>query len=668
MAHAAPPLPRPRFMPPAPGTGERRGRESHEGRPSIRVNLERLDSLMNLVGELVIARSRLDQRVAQIERVSELLAFSRGRMTQAVRDFEEKHRYTQLAPPAPIPGGETADEGRRAPGEGGVAEPPLSRLFAELEFDRYDDFNMFARNVDEISADVSEIQAQLTGLIRGVGEDTSHVQRLTQSLRAEVTRARMVPIGRLFARFTRPAREAARVAGKSVVLQLSGEAVEVDNAVIEQVADPLLHLVRNAIDHGIETDEERRAAGKPARATLSLSAFHQGSFVHIQIADDGRGMDPVLLRERAARQGFLSPEAAAALGDREALTLIFLPGFSTAGEVTTTSGRGVGMDVVRTNVSRLQGEIDIQSEPGSGTRITIKLPLTVVISDALLVRSGGETFAVPMHAIRTILQVRPADIERTGDRERIIVEKEAAELVRLDRVLALPAGRPPVRQPVLVFRSGVRPLAVAVDELLGKEDVVIKSLGGLLERVGPFAGATVSGTGRVILLVDPSRLAEAAETARQAGRAAGGARARDTGRGSARKQARRVLLVDDSISIRKFVGQMLEKAGFEVVTANDGAEALRRLGDTVVDAVITDLEMPRVSGYELIEDLRARASTRTLPVVVLTTRAGAKHVNLARRLGIAHYVTKPVDEEAFVRLIVSLTAGAAEPEPAEARP
>ena len=668
MAHAAPPLPRPRFVPRAPETGERHGRESHEGRPSIRVNLDRLDSLMNLVGELVIARSRLDQRVAEIERVSELLAFSRGRMTQAVRDFGEKHRYTQLPPAVPIPGGETADEGRRAPAEGGVAAPPVSKLFAELEFDRYDDFNMFARNVDEISADVSEIQAQLTGLIRSVGEDTSHVQRLTQSLRAEVTRARMVPIGRLFARFTRPAREAARAAGKSVVLQLSGEAVEVDNAVIEQVADPLLHLVRNAIDHGIETDEERRAAGKPARATVSLSAFHQGSFVHIQIADDGRGIDPILLRERAVAQGFLSAAAAAALGDPEALTLVFLPGFSTAGEVTATSGRGVGMDVVRTNVSRLHGEIDIQSEPGSGTRITIKLPLTVVISDALLVRSGGETFAVPMHAIRTILQVRPADIERAGDREHIIVERETTELVRLDRVLGLPAGRPPVRQPVLVFRSGVRPLAVAVDELLGREDVVIKTLGGLLERVGPFAGATVSGAGRVILLVDPSRLAEAAEIARQTARAPVVARAHERGRGSEKKQARRILLVDDSISIRKFVGQMLEKAGFEVVTANDGAEALRQLGDTVVDVVITDLEMPRVSGYELIEDLRARASTRALPVVVLTTRAGAKHVDLARRLGIAHYVTKPVDEEAFVRLIVSLTAGVAGPEPAEVRP
>jgi chemosensory pili system protein ChpA (sensor histidine kinase/response regulator) len=663
-AHAAPP--RPRFVPPALQINERRGREPQEARPSIRVNLDRLDSLLNLVGELVIARSRLDQRVTQIERVNELLAFSRGRITQTVRDFEEKHRYTQLPPAAPVPG-ETAEEARRGGGESGVSEP-LSKLFAELEFDRYDDFNIFARSVEEVSADVSEIQAQLTGLIRVVGEDTAHVQRLTQSLRSEVTRARMVPIGRLFARFTRPAREAARAAGKSVVLQLSGEAVEVDNAVIEQVADPLLHLVRNAIDHGIETDEERRAAGKPARATVSLSAYHQGSFVHIQVADDGRGMDPVLLRERAALQGFLSPEAAAALDDRDALTLVFTPGFSTAGEVTATSGRGVGMDVVRTNVSRLHGEIDIQSEPGSGTRITIKLPLTVVIFDALLVRSGGETFAVPMHAIRTILQVRPLDIDRSGDRERIVVEEEAVDLVHLDHVLALPAAAPVARQPVLVFRSGVRPLAVAVDELLGKEDVVIKSLGGLLERIGPFAGATVSGTGRVILLVDPSRLAAAAEAARQSGRAAADVGARGIAHGRAATQARRILLVDDSISIRKFVGQMLEKAGFEVLTANDGGEALRRLGEGPVDALITDLEMPRVSGYELIEDLRARPSTRALPVVVLTTRAGAKHVSLARRLGIAHYVTKPVDEEAFVRLIRSVTARTTGPEPVEARP
>jgi chemosensory pili system protein ChpA (sensor histidine kinase/response regulator) len=616
----------------------RRDGEAREGRPSIRVGLDRLDSLMNLVGELVIARSRLDERFAEIERVNELLAFSRSRMSQAVRDFEEKHRYTQLPPAL-----------------SGAGADPGSDVFAELEFDRYDDFNIFARSVDEISADVSEIQAQLAGFIRSVGEDTAQLHRLTGSLRGEVTRARMVPIGRLFSRFLQPVREAARAGGKSLELKLAGETVEVDNAVIEQIADPLLHLVRNAVDHGIEGEEERRAAGKPSRATIEIRAHHQGSFVHIEVADDGRGMDPARLRERAARLGFLSTAAAEALDAREALNLIFLPGFSTVSEVTTTSGRGVGMDVVRANVGRLNGEIDVQSELGAGTRITIKLPLTVIVSDALLVRAGGETFAVPMHAVRSVIQVRPEDIVRSGDRERVVVEEEEVELVRLDRLLALPAGRALARLPVLVVRSGVRPLAVAVEELVGKEDVVIKNLGGLLERVGPFAGATITGAGRVILLVDPSRLAEATESFPPAERTPVLARERGPARERAARKTRRILLVDDSISVRKFVGQMLEKASFEVITANDGAEALRRLGDTTVDLVITDLEMPRVSGYELIEDLRARAATRALPVVVLTTRAGAKHVNLARSLGIVHYVAKPVDEEAFVRLIVSLT-------------
>ncbi len=649
-AASAPSLPR--FVLPPPDAGVRRAIDPAGARPSIRVHLDRLDSLMNMVGELVIARSRLDQRMSQVERVNELLLFSRSRMAQAVRDFEEKHRYTQLplAPDAPVePGHETTP----APAAETAGEP-FSKLFAELEFDRYDDFNIFARGVAEISADVSEIQAQLAGLIRGISEDTAQVHRLTGSLRAEVTRARMVPIGRLFSRFTRPAREAAREAGKQVTLALEGESVEVDNAVMELIADPLLHLVRNAIDHGIESPEERRGAGKPGQATVTLRAYPQGSFVYVQIADDGRGMDPAALREHASRQGFLRPEQAAALSDREALTLVFLPGFSTAGAVTTTSGRGVGMDVVRTNVSRLSGEIDLHSEQGVGTRVTIKLPLTVVISDALLVRAGGETFAIPMPAIRSIAQPRPQEIRATDDREWVMIEGEEIELLRLDRVLALPGGAAPARLPVLVFRSGVRPLAVAVDELVGKEEVVIKSVGGVLESVGPFGGATISGDGRVILLVDPSRLTDQA----WAGRAgeARAARAQAAARARREPQGRRVLLVDDSVSIRKFVGQMLERAGFEVLTATDGAEALRRLAESSVDAVITDLEMPRVSGYELIEDMRSRAATRALPVVVLTTRAGAKHVSLARRLGITHYVTKPVDEDAFVRLVDSLTA------------
>ena len=465
----------------------------------------------------------------------------------------------------------------------------------------------------------------------------------------------MVPIGRLFSRFLQPAREAARAGGKSLELKLAGETVEVDNAVIEQIADPSFTSCGTP---WITASRARRERAPRA----SLARHHRDPRAPPGELRSHRGggrrarHGPRPLAGAGGAAGLPVDRRRPGLDAREALNLIFLPGFSTAPEVTTTSGRGVGMDVVRANVGRLNGEIDVQSELGAGTRITIKLPLTVIVSDALLVRAGGETFAVPMHAVRSVIQVRPEDIVRSGDRERVVVEAEEVELVRLDRVLALPAGRALARLPVLVVRSGVRPLAVAVEELVGKEDVVIKNLGGLLERVGPFAGATITGAGRVILLVDPSRLAEATESFPPAERKPVLARERGPARErAARKTRRRILLVDDSISVRKFVGQMLEKASFEVITANDGAEALRRLGDTTVDLVITDLEMPRVSGYELIEDLRARAATRALPVVVLTTRAGAKHVNLARSLGIVHYVAKPVDEEAFVRLIVSLT-------------
>jgi len=351
------------------------------------------------------------------------------------------------------------------------------------------------------------------------------------------------------------------------------------------------------------------------------------------------------------------------MSEREVLNLIFVPGFSTASAVTQTAGRGVGLDVVRTNVSRLNGEIHVETEAGRMTRFVLKLPLTMAIADALMARCGPETLAFPLTAVSSMRSVAPHEILAAGGREAVQLDDRVIDLVRLDRALGLVGSPASTRLPVVVMRGGGKPFGVVVDELLGKEEIVIKSLGPLVDGVGPFSGATISGEGRVILLLDPTLLREAAsrKPATPVREPAGASL-------DAADRRPAVMLVDDSISIRKFVGQMLEKAGFEVVTANDGADALRRLGDTVVDAVITDLEMPRVSGYELIEDLRARASTRALPVVVLTTRAGAKHVNLARRLGIAHYVTKPVDEEAFVRLMVAMTAGGAAPEPAETRP
>jgi chemosensory pili system protein ChpA (sensor histidine kinase/response regulator) len=621
------------------------------------VSLDRLDALMDLVGEMVIARSRLDRRLRELDRIGQLLHVSRARMGRTVKEFETKHPFGSL------PRARTEDDGPVAaggPGTGGS----LAQLFAELEFDRYDDFDILARSVAEISADLGEVQTQLAALIRTVWEDTGHIQRLTGSLRNEVTRARMVPVGRLFARFARQVREAARAAGKAVVLEVSGESVEVDNTVMEHVADPLLHLIQNAIAHGIEPEAERQQHGKPAHGTIYLGAAHRGGSIHIEVEDDGCGIDGEHLKREAVRQGFLPEAEAARLSERDALNLMFMAGFSTAEVVTTASGRGVGLDVVRTNVARLNGEIEVETERGVGTRFTLKLPLTVVISDAIQVRVGGEPLAVPLNAVRLIFRVRPEDIQTVGQAELVRVDDELVELVRLDRLLGLPSSefRPP--QPVVVLRAGGKSIAVTVDELGGKEEIVIKRLGGFPEGIGPFTAATISGEGRVILLVDPGRLIELAEGVVRGGAVVARARGEETGGGRARATAertRRVLLVDDSVSVRRFVGHMLERAGFQVLTANDGAEALQQLGEAVVDVVVTDLEMPRVNGYELIEDLRRRSTTRQLPVVVLTTRAGDKHLSLARRLGVQHYVSKPVDEQAFVRLIGSLVTSVAEP-------
>ncbi len=613
--------------------------------PSIRVPVERLDTLMNLVGELMIARSRLERRLAQLDQVSELLLASRTRLGQVGRDFE----FRRQAPTLHL---REAGGGRGAERDDAGEMRDISELFAELEFDRYDDINMLARSVTEMSADVAEVQSQHVALLRSIREDTVQIQRLTAALRKEITRARMVPIGRLFARVAQQVREAARATGKTVTLTVRGESAEVDNGIIEQIADPLLHLIQNAVAHGIESAAEREGRGKAAVGHVTLSASQEGGFILVEVEDDGRGIDTELLRRHAVERGLLPAAEAAALPDREALNLIFVPGFSTASAVTQTAGRGVGLDVVRTNVSRLNGEIHVETEAGRMTRFVLKLPLTLAIADALMVRCGSETVAFPLTAVSAMRSIASHEILTAGGRETVRLDDRAIDLIRLDQALGLVASPPPRRLPVVVMRGGGKPFGVVVDELLGKEEIVIKSLGALLDGVGPFSGATISGEGRVILLLDPTLLREAASRMPTAP-------ARESAGASLDVVDTRptVMLVDDSVSIRKFVGQMLEKAGFRVVTAVDGHDALQQLVELTVDVVVTDLEMPRLNGYALIEDLRRRPATREVPVIVMTTRAGEKHAALARRLGVRHYVTKPVDEQSFVRIVGSVAAG-----------
>ena len=606
-------------------------------RQTIRVNLERLDSLMDLIGEMVIDRERVDQRLGEIDRVSAALLASRGRLAQCIADFERR-QFDQRRPVPPAKPAAAATAGRS-----------VSELFAELEFDRYDDSGIFARTVAEIAADIAELQSELTAVTRSLRDDMAHVHRITGALRSEIGRARLVPIGSLFGRFVRQGQAAARAAGKSVRFETRGEAVELDTAIIEQIVDPLLHLVQNTITHGIEAPDERRACGKEAAGTVTLSAAHEGGAVLVEVADDGRGIDPDLVRRRAVAQGFVPADAE--LDDDQTLDLIFLPGFSTASAVTTAAGRGVGMDVVRTNVRRLNGDVEVRSVVGEGTRFTLRLPLTLLVSEALMITVAEERLAVPLNAVQLVTTVRPEDV-RPGPRgEAILVGEDLVDLVPLPTILGLERGPRRPRRPVLVVRGAGRTLAVEVDEILHKQEIVIKPLGEFLTGVGPYGGASVGADARVTLLLDPGALVETAARANAVTRAA---RRREAAAGEAPAPRRRVLLVDDSVSVRRFVGQMLEKAGFDVTTAGDGADAMARLAEAAFDVVVTDLEMPRVNGYELIDDVRRRPATRSLPVIVLTTRAGDKHVALAKSLGVQHYVTKPVEEHAFVTLVASL--------------
>jgi chemosensory pili system protein ChpA (sensor histidine kinase/response regulator) len=605
-------------------------------RPVIRVGVERLDRLVGQVGDLGIARSRLDRRLEELETTEELLGTVRRRMLATVQEFQEKYLDSR---PAQRP------EARSNTHEGGLAEGSN-----QVELDRYDDFNLLARRVGEVENDLREVEAEVDRLTRQLRRDVLELGELARGLRQGVTRLRLVPVDRLLARFERLASGLARDEGKEVRLEVDGRGVELDTAVAQGIAEPLLHLARNAVSHGLEAPEERRAVGKPERGMLALRAYPQGRFIHLEVEDDGRGMDPETLTRRAVELGLLSPERGAALDRREALDLIFQPGFSTRSEVTPGAGRGVGMDAVRAAVARLHGGIQVETEAGMGTRITLRVPLTQVVSEALWVGAAGRGFLLPTLAVRSLFLVegKAVTAPQGGFRE-VPFEDGELPLVGLARALGLPdspAGGPLA---VVVIQVLDRVFGLVVDELLGIREVMVQGLGELLAPLEHLAGAAVSGDGDVLLLLDPLAFVPGGRLARR------GPVAAVAPAPVARRTA--VLLVDDSLSVRKVLARRLGRLGFEVTTAQDGEEALEHLREEHFAVLVTDLEMPRMNGYELIETVRRRPATRDLPVIVITTRAGRAHGEMARRVGADRFLTKPVDHETLAETLRVLAAG-----------
>src|SRR5208282_108422 len=641
-----------------PGAQRPAGAQPLPQAKSVRISLERLDRMMNAVGELVINRTRMLGRLTELAKLVEVLNFSKGRLSGKVSEFQEKHEFSRISGSL-IPGSQPPQMDTFR-GKLPVAAPRImsSELleFSELEMDRYDDVNILSRSLTEISADVTEVLTQLEAFMGRVDSDIDEFTKLAHNLQDEITAARMVPIGNLYTRLSRTVRDAAKATGKPVELLLEGAETELDNNIIQHISDPLIHLVRNAVAHGIERTDVRCETGKREKGQITVRAYHRGNHIFIEVEDDGRGIDYERVRQGVVDSGAMSPVAAAELSERELREFLFRPGFSTASSTSELAGRGVGLDVVRANVHALNGEVEVRSELGQGACFTVKVPLTLIISQALFVRCGTSVFALPLAVIEEIRRLRPDEIEDVGGKLLTRVRDVVTEVVRLDLQLGLPPLEPlnGYFHMVIVKVAG-KQVGVVVEEVLGKDEIVIKNLGDYLRRVKLFPGTTIASDGSLILLIDLNRLVSADASDRHALPASSPAArvfapgAEAVAAGSIPAEAvdavendQVVVVADDSISVRKFVGRMLEKAGYRVKLACDGLEASEIIAQVGCHLVITDLEMPRMNGYELLAHLRQDPVTRRIPVLVVTSRAGAKHRDRALKEGASGFLTKPV--------------------------
>ncbi len=562
---------------------------------SVRIALDRLDRMMNAVGELVINRTRMMGRVAELERLADVLNMSKLRMQEKVAEFQEKYEFNRVHATRFSTTQDGLTQRLNLAGTGFLSPLDHAGDFTELEMDRYDDFSILSRSLSEVSADVTEVLAQLGHFVRRANTDIDDFTKLTHNLQNEITQARMVPMGNLYTRLTRTVRDAAKATGKKVDLRLEGSETELDNNIIQQISDPLVHLVRNAVAHGLEHDIERYEAGKSDVGTIAVRAYHKGNHIFIEVEDDGRGIDFEKVRKIAAANGLIYAESAGELTEAQLTEILFLPGFSTSPHKSELAGRGVGLDVVRSNLAQLNGEIEVHSEHKRGTRFTLRVPLTLLISQALFVRCGKTMFAVPLAFVEEIRRVRVEEIE--GDKGKLFtkVREATIEVIRTDVALGLEPIQPMngYYRMVIVHAMG-HPVGLIVEDVIRKDEIVIKSLGEYMKKVKLFPGATIAQDGSLILLLDVNRLVaiEALERERViegsnvALAPASAARiffpgaeavAHNTIPPEAIEEVveeKVIVLADDSISVRKFVGRMLEKAGYRVRLACDGLEAL----------------------------------------------------------------------------------------------
>lgn len=628
-----------------------------QGGDMVRVPIQRLDDLVRLVGEMVISRSTYEQHLARLVHQVDELRLSLERLRRISNTVETRYEVSTL-------GG-----GRGRPGTLHVVSPGSGRAtsgtaqeFDALELDRYSDFTLVSRELSETTADINALGQEFGDILGDFDSYLNRHARLTSEAQDKLMRLRMVPMSTLTTRLQRTVRVTAKQQGKDVDLVLEGEEVEFDKTVLEEMAEPLLHLLRNSVDHGIEPPALRQAINKPQRGQITLRAYTEGTHVVIQVRDDGAGLEPELLRAAAIRGGFVAEAEAAQLSHEQLYGFIFRAGFSTAQQVSEISGRGVGADIVQATVNRLKGRVNVDSVPGTGVTFTITLPLTLAITRVLLVKAHEETFAVPLADITHILRLDPENMSYVGDVPVLQVEGQVVPIVRLGEKLRLqqPADNSVQRWPVVVTQVGEKRLGIVVDHLLGGREVVVKTLGNHLRRIDGIIGSTLMGDGSIVLILNTSELMrEGRQQVVQRQQQTGVAQPEASRIGS---EALDILVVDDSFSVRRVVSNLVKSAGWHPILAKDGLEALNVIqrAATLPDLILLDVEMPQMDGYELTSTLRANAAYRDIPIVMLTSRSGSKHRQKAFEVGATEYLVKPYQDETLLNTVRRLVPRAGE--------
>ena len=588
-----------------------------------------LDELLNYAGEVSIFRSRLEQQVKSID-------FNVQELSQTVTRLKDQLRKLEMETEAQIIHRHQDD----AAGD---------RSFDPLEMDRYSLIQQLSRGLAESSGDVESIKTLIQDLVRDADSLLVQQGRAASGLQDGLMRTRMVPFSRYVPRLSRVVRQIAQESGHRAEIRVEGAGAELDRQVVDKMLPCLEHMLRNAVIHGIESPAERTRAGKAETGVLTVALKREGSQVIIEVGDDGRGLNLEAIRARAVQRGIVRSEQILTMD--QAIQLVFEPGFSTAESVTQSAGRGVGMDVVASQVRKLGGSVSLRTSPGEGTVISTRLPFSMAISQAMIVAVSDELFAVPLPTVEGVVRIDREELEsKLEDPENAFTES-GGHMYRLQflaqflglQASAIPEDEPTI--PLILVRAGEHSAALIADQMLGSREIVVKSIGPQLSSIQGLAGATILGDGRVALILDAPSLLRSQ---------AGSASEPTVAEPRVEDYQTLVMVVDDSITVRRVTQRLLERNGMRVMTAKDGLDALEQLQEHRPDIMLLDIEMPRMDGYELASTIRKDFRLAEIPIIMITSRVGQKHRARAIEIGVDDYLGKPYQESQLLDAIEQL--------------